>query len=122
MMDEKIVVNGKTYVLESTIKSPKLASLKGKQYVIARTYCAGVFAGYIVKENGKEMTLANARRIWYWEGAASLSQLSQEGTSRPDKCKFPMEVPEVRLKEVIEILPCSEKARESIAKVAIWKQ
>jgi len=50
------------------------------KYVIVRTYSAGVFAGTLVSREGREVTLADARRIWYWDGAASLSQLAMEGT------------------------------------------
>jgi len=59
--------------------------------------------------------------MWYWSGAASLSQLATEGTSRPNDCKFPCEVPEVILTEVIEIIPISEKAEASIKAVPVWK-
>lgn len=91
-------------------------------YVIVRTYSAGVFAGTLVRKQGKEVELKKARRIWYWAGAASLSQLAQEGTSKPQECKFPAEVDKVILTEAIEILSVTEKARKSIGEVPIWKQ
>jgi hypothetical protein len=91
-------------------------------YVICRTYSAGVFAGTLQSRNGPEVTLTNARRLWYWAGAASLSQLSIDGVSKPDNCKFPAEVAEVVLLQAIEILPVSEAAKASIAGVAIWKE
>ena len=90
------------------------------KYVIVRTYSAGVFAGYLKSREGQEVTLINARRIWYWDGAASLSQLAMEGTSKPEKCKFPCEVTEVLLFEAIEIMKCSDKAKRSIKSVPIW--
>ncbi len=90
------------------------------KYVIVRTFSAGVFAGFLESKNGKEVILTNARRLWYWDGAASLSQLAMEGVSKPEKCKFPCEVDRVELLEAIEILDCTEKAKESIKKVAIW--
>lgn len=89
---------------------------------IVRTYSAGVFLGTIAERNGKEAVLTNARRIWYWDGAASLSQLAMDGTSKPKNCKFPAPVPEVLLTEVIEIIPASEKAINSIAAVPVWAQ
>jgi len=92
-----------------------------EKYVIVRTYCAGVFAGTLKSMNRKKVELENARRLWYWDGAASLSQLAVDGTSKPENCKFPCEVPTVILTEAIEILAVTEKARESIAKVPIWK-
>ena len=95
--------------------------MKGK-YCMVRTFSAGVFAGTIVSRKGKEVLLKNARRIWYWAGAASLSQLAMSGTSSPDKCKFPEPVNEVLLTEVIEIIPITSVAKKSIQGVPIWKQ
>jgi len=95
---------------------------KGMKYVIARTYSAGVFAGFLFRENGKEVTLKNARRIWFWKGAASLSELAVRGTSKPDECKFPVAVPEVTLKEVIEITPTTKEGQKSIEGVKEWSE
>jgi len=89
---------------------------------IVRTYSAGVFLGTIKERNGKEVLLENARRIWYWDGAASLSQLANEGTSKPGNCKFPAPVSEVLLTETIEIIPATEAAIASIAAVPVWKK
>jgi hypothetical protein len=93
--------------------------LTGKVCMV-RTYSAGVFLGEISSKNGKEVHLKNARRMWYWDGAASLSQLANEGTTAPKKCKFPAEVPYVVLMEAIEIIPASEAAIASIAAVPAW--
>ena len=92
------------------------------RYCMVRTYSAGVFAGTIKSRDGKEALLTDARRIWYWAGAASLSQLANEGTSAPKDCKFPAPVPEVLLTEVIEIIPISDIARKSIDSVQPWKK
>jgi hypothetical protein len=96
--------------------------MKKGDYIICRTYSAGVFAGTLVSKKGQEVVLKNARRLWYWDGAASLSQLSQEGVTKPENCKFPCEVPSVIVTQAIELLPVSKQARQSIAKVAIWKR
>jgi len=92
------------------------------KYSIVRTYSAGVFAGNIKSRKGKEVVLNNARRIWYWDGAASLSQLAVDGTSKPENCKFPAEVKEIILTEVIEILTCTAKAEKSIKSVPVWSK
>ena len=92
------------------------------KYCIIRTYSAGVFAGFLESIEGKVGTVIAARRIWYWDGAASLSQLAMEGTSKPENCKFPCEVESVLLTEIIEVIPCTDKAIESIKGVAIWKK
>ena len=89
---------------------------------MVRTYSAGVFLGEVTAKDGKEVALKDARRIWYWSGAASLSQLATEGTSDPKNCKFPAAVPEVLLTEAIEIIPATEKAIASIAEVKPWKE
>lgn len=90
------------------------------EYVIVRTYSAGVFAGTLKERDGKEVALTDARRIWYWAGAASLSELAQRGTSRPDECKFPVAVSQVVLTEAIEILLVAPEARASIEGVPVW--
>ena len=93
-----------------------------RPYVIVRTYSAGVFAGELVSRAGQEVTLANAQRLWYWDGAATLSQLAVEGTSKPKNCKFPVPVPEVLLTQAIEILSVTAAARESIEAVKVWRE
>lgn len=93
-----------------------------ERYVIVRTYSAGVFAGTITKQKGKFVVLENARRLWYWSGAASLSQLAMEGVKNPEDCKFPCEVNKIELTEAIEIIDCTEKAKSSISKVPIWEK
>jgi len=89
-------------------------------YVIVRTYSAGIFAGTLTRKEDKEVELKNARRIWYWEGSSSLSELAEKGTSKPDKCKFPCKVDRVILMEAIEILSVTEKAELSIRSVKEW--
>lgn len=118
----EIVINGVTYVPKgSEADYLPVVNTEGMDYCIARTYSAGVFAGYVESRNGKEAVLRNARRIWYWDGAASLSQLAVDGTSKPENCKFPTPVDKVILTEVIEVLSVTAKAKKSIDEVAVWK-
>jgi hypothetical protein len=98
----------------------KVKKSKKLKYVIVRTYSAGVFAGYLESRKGQEVVMRNARRIWYWEGASSLSQLAMHGTSKPQECKFPCEVDRVELLQAIEILDVTPKAQESINGVPVW--
>lgn len=120
MNEERITINGINYVREDSIE--KIAEpVDGMPYVMCRTHSAGVFAGYLESREGKEVVLRNARRIWYWSGAASLSQLAMEGTSKPDECKFPREVAEVILTEAVEIILMTEKAKKSIEEVKVWE-
>ena len=94
-----------------------------KKYVIIRTYSAGVFAGYLESYDNaeREAILSDARRLWRWDGSASLSQMAMSGTSKPEACKFPCEVTKVVLPQVIEILDVTKKAQKSIASVPVWK-
>ena len=89
---------------------------------VVRTYSAGVFFGLLAERNGKEAVVKDARRLWYWDGAASLSQLANEGVKKPKTCKFPAPVSEVLLTEVIEIIPATDAAIENIKAVQEWKQ
>lgn len=95
-------------------------SLKRMKYVIVRTYSAGVFAGYLKKKVGQNAIVLNARRLWQWSGAASLSQLAMEGTKKPESCKFPCEVDEIELDQVIEVLNTTKQAQKSIKNVPVW--
>lgn len=118
---DEITINGITYIQKDTV-SKTAETLDGLPYVIVRTFSAGVFARYLKSRNGQEGVVLNARRIWYWDGAASLSQLAVEGTQNPENCKFPCEVDKITLTQIVEILDVTEKARLSIKKVPVWKQ
>lgn len=91
------------------------------RYYIVRSTEAGVFAGNILERDGDEVTMTNARRLWYWSGAASLSQMAVDGVKYPDDCKFTVTVPLITILGVIEIIPCSEKAEKIIKAVPEWK-
>jgi hypothetical protein len=120
-MVKVISIDGVNYVKESDIK--KVAeTLDGMKYVIIRTQNAGVFAGYLKSRDGDTVTLKNARRLWYWSGACSLSQLAMEGIKKAGECKFPCEVDTIELLQVIEIIDATEDARLSIKSVKVWEQ
>ena len=91
------------------------------QKFIVRCSRAGVFYGEIACRNGQEVAMANVRQIWYWDGAAALMQLSSEGTKRASNCKFTVEVKSLVVTQVIEIIPCTEKAMKSIDSVEVWR-
>lgn len=89
--------------------------------VIVRGVNSGVFYGTLVEKEGCEVVLENCRRLWYWDGAASISQLAAEGTTKPNECKFTMSVESILITDVIEIIPCTEEAINSIEGVTVWK-
>ena len=116
-----IIISEIEYVRKDTLNQTA-STYNGMPYVIVRTYSAGVFAGYLESRKDKEVVMRQARRIWYWDGAASLSQLATDGTSKPLNCKFPCAVDKVELTEAIEILQCTETAKKSISEVKVWTQ
>ena len=89
--------------------------------VIIRGDRSGVEFGELVEQNGSVVTLKNARRLWYWAGAASLSQLAMDGTKRPQDCKFTVTVSSITILDTVEIIPCTDKAIKSIEEVDEWK-
>ena len=118
---KEITINGISYV-PKTHNEKMAVPVDGMKYVIVRTYLAGVFAGYLESRTGQEVIMRNARRLWYWSGAASLSQLAMEGVKNPTQCKFPCPVDRVELLQAIEILDCTEVAKNSIGEVPVWKK
>lgn len=113
-----MIIDGVEYIKKS--ESHMAQNTEGLEYCMVRTYSGRVFTGFLKTFKDRFAIVLNARRIWYWEGAASLSELAVEGTTKPEQCKFPTEVPEVRLTEVVEVIPMTEKARRSIADVPVW--
>lgn len=90
--------------------------------VIIRGDRSGVFFGTLVERKGQEVKLANCRRLWFWDGAASISQLAVDGTTCPGNCKFTVVVSEIEILDAIEVIPCTDKAIKSIESVPVWKR
>lgn len=72
--------------------------------------------------DGQEAVVTNAPPSLVLGWTASLSQLSKDGTSNPDGCKFPAPVDAVHLTQVIEVLPLTEKAKLSLDEVEVWQE
>ena len=71
------------------------------KYVIIRTYSAGVHLGTLAYYDAatKDVILTDARRLWYWEGAFTLSQVANEGIDFSSS-KLSVAVPFIKLTEV----------------------
>jgi hypothetical protein len=82
------------------------------QYVIVRTYSAGVHAGILQVQNGKNVTLSDARRIWFWRGANTLNEIALRGVGKGSKISE--SVQEIDLSEAIEVIAASDAAKASI--------
>lgn len=91
------------------------------EVVMVRSANAGVFYGNLVRREGDEVTLTNARRCWYWDGAATLSELATRGTSKPGNCKFPgATTGEHLILGVCEVIPITPEALATLDSVPIW--
>ena len=94
--------------------------MNGK-YVIVRGDRSGVFAGILESQEGQKVVLSSCRRLWYWSGAASLSQIAKDGVKRPDNCKFTITVDSITILDAIEIIPTTAEAEANIKAVPEWK-
>ena len=92
---------------------------KKLKYVVVRTYSAGVHIGELAARKGKEITLRNARRIWSWGGALSLSEVSQKGITGG---KVSCVVGEITITEAIEVITCSRAAETALRAFPECKQ
>ena len=96
--------------------------METKRYIV-RARGSGVWAGEISERNSETaVTMINARRLWRWSGASSLSELAKSGVYRPQKCLFPVKVDEVYITNVLEIITMTNDAWENIEQVKIWTQ
>ena len=87
------------------------------QYVVVRTYSAGVHVGEMIERRGREVDLANARRIWSWKlsdtsGINSLHEVCTSGVGPGSRVS--VQIPAITLLEAIEVLPCSEAAEQNL--------
>lgn len=115
---EEIVIEGKTYVPK---ESQQMAyNIVGLDYVVVRTYSAGVHIGYLKSRDGKEVTLVDARRIWSWEGANTLTDIALIGTTVPEKCRITARLPKIYLTEAVEIIPTTKEAFDCLERVQAW--
>ena len=83
------------------------------KYAIVRCYSAGVHAGIVAAIDGDKVLLSDSRRLWSWKAAdgVALSGVAQIGIIGG---KIDSMNPEIYLTGVIEIIPCTNAARESI--------
>ena len=89
--------------------------------VLVRGEHSGVHYGSLTSREGREVTLTNARRIWYWEGANALDQLAMEGSALPKECKITVAVDEVLILDAIEVYPLTKRAFANLNGIAPWK-
>lgn len=119
---EHVVIDGVQYVRAGQLVEAK--RLDGMEYCIVRASDAGVFYGYVENDDSRRVVMHNVRRVWRWEGANTLSQLAVDGVPIGVKgleIKVAVEVPKIILYTVTEVIPCTEKARMSLAAIPEWR-
>jgi hypothetical protein len=86
------------------------------QYVIVRTYSAGVHFGLLKATydapQGMRVHLSEARRIYRWSGAFTLTEIANNGVSIDSKITETLN--NVYIENAIEILPLADKAKINI--------
>lgn len=92
---------------------------QAKRYVIIRGDRSGVHVGALKRRVGREVVLTNSRRVWWWSGAASLSQMAMSGVGSDSRVT--VEVPTITILDAIEIIPCSAAAEANLRRIAPWK-
>ena len=120
-MEDQIEING---VMYEPVK--KLAEkIEGLTPVLIRSAESGVHFGLLKREeftqSGKVVWLTNSRRVHYWSGAASLSQMAVDGIGNPEKSRVSVVVKEIEIVNVIETIKLSDRAFQNLKNQPEWK-
>lgn len=91
------------------------------RYVIVRARDAGVHAGVLEAQSGREVLLSNARRLWYWKCASghSLNGVAVSGLGKGSK--IPAAVEQISILDACEIITVTDAARASIEGFATYE-
>lgn len=89
---------------------------KRKKFVIVRTVNAGVHVGFLVRQVGQEVELEHANRVWQWQGANTLNELSIRGADMNAYTRISEPTPgRIKLLDAIEVIETSEDARVNLS-------
>jgi len=123
MKSETIKIDEIEYVRKESLSELAQKNTDGLKYCVVRTYSAGVHIGYVkefAEKHPQHAKLINSRRLHYWSGAASLSQVAMDGVN--SNSRIALVLPEIELTDVIEVIPCSEHAKEFFKGAPVWKK
>ncbi len=81
---------------------------------------AGIWFGVVVEASVGSVLLKNARNVFSWEGAFTISELAVQGTVRPNECRVPRAVSEVWLLNPECVIPCTPQAEQSLTSLPVW--
>ena len=88
--------------------------------IIARIDRAGVFHGTLDYIDGEIVRLKDARRIYYWNGALSVTDIAAKGITG-GKVTIPITTVEFMSDKIVELNECSAEATKSIEAIRPWK-
>ena len=92
------------------------------KHVIVRSHMAGVFFAILKEKNGQELILQKARKFYRFDGANTVEDLADKGSSNPVGCKLTVEIDEMIISEYVQMLPCTKKAIDNIKKIKVWSR
>ena len=118
---KEITIDEVKYVRADSFQQPAQET-NGMKYVIVRSRDSGCHAGYLKEDNETSLILVNSRRLWYWNGACSLSQIAMDGIGDKQSSKIAMVLPEIKIVNYCEIIPATQTAKESIESCKVWKK
>ena len=109
-MNTELVKALLSVIIQESEAKEERSSLIG-QSVIVRARNAGVHYGTLEEQGRDYVRLSDARRIWNWEGAFTLSEVSQVG---PSSARVAVSVPTlvIPVLDIGEILLMTKKAKE----------
>lgn len=121
MTEPKSIHVGDTKYIREDLTGAMPEQVDGMKYCVVRTYSAGVHIGFVKSfgiKHPQHAELIKSRRLHYWAGAASLSQVAMDGVD--ESSRIAVELPEVELTDVVEVITCSTKSKEFFQKAKAW--
>ena len=94
----------------------------GKKCII-RCYASGVHFGTLVSQDGRQVELADARRLWRWHTGGhgiSLSEIAMTGIDA-GRSRVAVALKSITLLDALEIIPATDAAAASIEAAPVAK-
>lgn len=119
-MTENSTTNNVNVTEEKIVDSE---GIEMSNFVLVRTESAGVHVG-IVKDYNDEtgvITLTQSRRIHYWKGACSCTEIALNGIADTADSRIALILPIIKLRGWIEIIPMTKKAAKCLMEAPTWE-
>ena len=83
------------------------------EFVVVRTYAAGVHVGELVSVTEKQVMLRDARRLWRWRGANTLHEVALRGVAE-EWTRISEPVARVLLLDSVEAIEATPEAAANL--------